>query len=204
MVGDDDSRKIPDDDAWRLFAAVPVGEDVKRAVGALQRRLRHLDASVRWVDPSLVHLTIKFFGNVRRSHVPRLSEGLASAAAAGQFAALATSSVSGFPSPERARVIWVGVTGEIAAVTQLADAVRDATAEWPADGKFAPHLTVGRARQRGARVSVADVRDRLPFSPVTFAADRVQLIRSVLGPGGPRYTTVGEWRLSESVPFEHT
>ena len=44
----------------RLFVAVQLSPDVKRALTQLQNRLREAGVSARYVDPDNLHLTLAF------------------------------------------------------------------------------------------------------------------------------------------------
>ena len=53
-------------DSARLFIALAVPEEVKDRLGMVQKELsEQLHANeIRWVRPELIHLTLKFLGNV--------------------------------------------------------------------------------------------------------------------------------------------
>jgi RNA 2',3'-cyclic 3'-phosphodiesterase len=99
-----------------------------------------------------------------------------------------------FGSRRRPQVAWVGLDGDVPALTDLADRLsaaarrlRLAVDERP----FRPHLTVGRWRPGGP--ADGDLPDRLagyrgPAWPVT----EVRLMESFLGPK-PRHEAVASW-----------
>ena len=115
--------------------------------------------------------------------------------------------VGAFPSVDAPRVLWLGVRGDEDGLLALQRAVRDAVRGVEgvvADRKpFHPHLTLGRVRvgrrdTAGAggnrrRARAANRSSRAAAWPVR----EVALIRSVLGPGGSRYTALGRFPLRD-------
>ncbi len=155
---------------------------------------------VRWSRPEGLHLTLHFFGEVPEEERARVTAALAAgvAAAPGSFD-LALEGLGAFPSPARARVIWVGVAGAGAArLARLSAAVERALAAFgfEADSRpFHAHLTLGRvegAPPRGLRAAIEAGAGR-PLG--AFRVEALTLYRSDRSPGGSRYTPLETWRL---------
>ena len=100
-----------------------------------------------------------------------------------------------FPNARRARVLWIGMLQGAEPMRLLASTLDEALARHrfePADESFEPHLTVGRVRAPG------DWTARLVDAPTVetrFQVERMQLVNSVLAPGGSKYETVAEAEL---------
>ena len=185
---------------WRLFAALPVSDAVRSTMGVVIDSLRPYGWPMKWVDPSLAHLTVRFYGNVGRDQISSLSQRLAAVASEAFPAQVSTSATGAFPSASRPRVIWIGLDGDVEAIGAVAAAVATATAHIgePDTKPFKPHITIGRLRQGGKPPSdFAAAVNALHLEPVDFSIDRLQLIRSVLSPAGPTYTVIGEWPLGQ-------
>src|SRR3990172_991658 len=98
----------------RTFIAVELPAEVKDGLAALEGRLKcgH-EASVKWVQPAGIHVTLKFLGNVNADVIPQLGEAVERATEGiGPFR-LGIDGLGVFPNPRQTRVIWVGVEGEI-------------------------------------------------------------------------------------------
>lgn len=192
---------------WRLFAAVPVTDEVQEAIARVQRGLATRGWPVRWVKPELTHITVKFFGDTEVGGVGELRRRLAIVAGRARSTTLETSGIGAFPSVARPRVIWVGLAGAVKHLERLAedvDAVSGGTRASPGDKPFRAHITLGRVRDDARRID--DFQEALRdygSPPLDVPIDRLQLVRSVLGPGGPTYTTVAEWPLGRPEPDEH-
>lgn len=131
----------------RLFVALNVPASERLRVHEAAGPLRDRGLPVRWVDPELYHLTLKFLGEVRPDHVERIDEVLARVARGTPPFDLNLSVFGAFPSVRRPRVLWVGVEP-----TPVLRCLKH-DVEWALSGigferetrAFHPHLTLGRA-----------------------------------------------------------
>lgn len=183
---------------WRVFVAVPVDDAVRAIMRDVVGELAPRGWPVKWVRPELAHLTMKFYGDIETDRLPDLAARLADVATAAQPLTVRTTGIGAFPTERRPRVLWLGLTGDIEPLAALARRVEAASAGFgrPEDRPFAPHITLGRLRDGAPAPSdFAAAASALRPAPVTLAVDRLQLVRSVLGPGGPTYTVIGEWPL---------
>jgi RNA 2',3'-cyclic 3'-phosphodiesterase len=95
-----------------------------------------------------------------------------------------------FPRPDRARVVWIGVSDPSDRLARLAGLLEQAarTANLPPEDRpFRPHLTLVRVREP---VPVRRILDRLPEIDIPLPVDQFVLFRSMLGGGAPRYEPV--------------
>jgi 2'-5' RNA ligase len=191
-TGQDRARVRPE--RWRTFVAVPLSEDVHRALGALRRSMpRRASDLVRWLEPSSIHLTLHFLGSIDPDQVGQISEGLGEAAARSGRFTLKLDGPGGFPSLRRPRVLWVGLSGETNRLKQLHGRVEGAVLKAgfdPEERGFQPHLTVGRIQERaprGADWQAGEAFGRLNPFAADFEASRVVLFRSHLHSTGARY-----------------
>ncbi|MFT3914101.1 MAG: RNA 2',3'-cyclic phosphodiesterase [Anaeromyxobacteraceae bacterium] len=179
----------------RLFVALrppaPVLEAAAARVAALRGAAGPAAADVRWVAPGNVHLTLRFLGGVPAGRVPDVEAAVRGAAAAAARFTLALGGPGAFPSARRPRVLWLGVGGEVAALSALAADLGRHLAPLgfpPEERAFSPHLTVGRARDpRGAPRLAGALAGADGAAPVPWAVDFIALVESHLSPAGPRY-----------------
>ena len=190
-------------DLWRLFIAVPLPDGVRDLMVDAQAGLRSGDWPVKWVEPELAHVTLKFLGNVETSRIAGIEQALDPVMSGYQAIGVATGALGAFPTATRPRVFWLGLYGNLKPLERLAGDVDRAMAGIgfePESRPFRPHITLGRLRKEARppadfeRVAAAI---RLPRLDVRF--DRVELVRSVLGRQGPAYTTLQQWPLGSTV-----
>ncbi len=191
-------------DIIRAFIAVPLPLSLLEELARLQRELERQipPRSVRWVQPGSIHLTFKFLGDTSVERLPELEQALKAVARNAPICAFTVGGLGCFPNPHRPRVVWVGVeepTGRLAAVQ---DAVEEAMAPFgyePEGRGFEPHLTLGRVGRKASRGDAARVGQVVASTEVgqlaEVAADRFELIHSVLRPTGAEYTVLAEFPL---------
>lgn len=184
----------------RLFLALEANDAVQEAVAAAQRTLRRRgDLPVRWTNPGQSHLTLQFFGNVVAEHLPALAEAVQPAVAPFAPLLLREGALGAFPDTDAPRVLWLGLRGDVPELRAMQHALAAAVATVAgvvADRKpFNAHLTLGRVesgrRDTGGVRAVAEAIARpVAVPPVAWPIGHVALVRSVLGAGGSRYTTL--------------
>ncbi len=194
----------------RLFAALPVSREVREALAEKVGRIGFKGDGVRWVDPSLWHVTLRFLGEVPRGELYRVTGALEEATNGVAPFTWECRGLGGFPDLNRPRVLWAGVDLGRNEMVELAERLERALAQagFPGEGRpFHPHLTLGRAAgsargRRGRlpapmakRVLEAFLREEATlFGKVR--AGKVLLVESRLQPGGPVYREVASWVLS--------
>jgi 2'-5' RNA ligase len=188
----------------RAFIAVALPDALLRQLAGLQHRLeeRVPQRSVRWVRPEGVHLTLKFLGDTPTEKLPGIEQALAVVARNAPACAFTVGEVGCFPNTRRPRVVWVGVqepTGRLAALQDAIEEVMVPFGYEPEGRGFTPHLTLGRVRRKISRGDAARVGEVVAATEVgqlaEVAADRFELIRSVLKSSGAEYTTLEEFHL---------
>jgi 2'-5' RNA ligase len=137
---------------------------------------------------SQLHFTLAFLGEQPESSLA-LAEEAAAAIHAPAFD-LAIGGTGAFPSLQRPRVLWLGVTEGAEEISSLAEQLRSALRErgFALDDKpFRPHLTIARVKDRGA----AKALQRIPPGELArMRANEICLMQSVLGKGGAKHTVL--------------
>ncbi|MBI4521101.1 MAG: RNA 2',3'-cyclic phosphodiesterase [Gemmatimonadetes bacterium] len=184
----------------RLFIAVNLPKKEKMRIHRAARPLREAGYPVRWVPPDLVHITLKFLGEILADYQESIMQSLRRVAEKTYDFELELSGFGGFPTLRRPRVIWAGVDPTPA----LRCLKQDLEWEFSALGfereprAFQPHITLGRA-ERDATVGQFRRLDELA-SEATYSAKigvhRIDLMRSQLAASGSTYTLVESARLA--------
>lgn len=186
-------------EAWRLFIALPFSKSAREVIRDAQSQLTQHNWPVKWVDPELAHVTLKFLGNVGSDLVPVIGSEISGVAGLHRATEAIIEGVGAFPTPERARVFWLGLSGAGIWLESLAGDIDGAMSRIGFTRETRPfraHITLGRVR-RGKDIppEAAGVIKHLDVARGTLPLDRVQLVRSVLSSTGPSYTVLNEWRL---------
>jgi 2'-5' RNA ligase len=103
----------------------------------------------RWVSKDNYHITLKYLGETREQEISRLFDALDRISGRlGPFS-LSTGALGVFGGQNncsRARVLWLDVKGDVAALTKLKDGIERETTTLghSRDGRFSPHITLAR------------------------------------------------------------
>ena len=179
----------------RCFVAVDVSERAREQVGRLLGALRPSVPGVRWVRPDRMHLTLVFLGEVDDRFVDRARQALEGATSGAAPFRARLGGLGAFPSPGRARVVWVGMKegrDALCGLQQRVESALEGAGYRPERRPFSPHLTLGRLRTPGDVAPACAV----DFTSDGFNIDRVVMYRSVLAPEGPEYTRLAEFPLA--------
>ncbi len=173
----------------RLFAAVPLAEPARSEVARLLGALRAEQWPVRWVSDELIHITLKFFGEVPEERLDVIAEALRLASTGAQPMTLTLAGVGAFPTERRPRVLWAGIGAHagLAALRERIENAADAIGFAREGVPFEPHVTLGRMREGQRLPPDAFQSPACAIKPLSFRADCVALYESVLTPAGPRY-----------------
>jgi len=183
-------------EAIRSFVAVSISDGARRQIAELLGRLRREPhPAVRWVKPELMHLTLAFLGEVSQDFIESAKLRLSEVALRHRPFTAQLRGLGAFPSPTRARIVWVGTEkgrNEVCALERDVVTALCSVGFQPERRPFSPHLTIGRLRvPEDVGWAVA-----LPFESEPFMVERLSLFRSVLGPAGPTYSLLAEFPLS--------
>lgn len=176
----------------RLFVAMDIPEETRRALGALIERLRAIRSGARWVRVEGMHLTLKFIGEV----APEKSEAIQTALADVRSAAAVEMKFRGvgfFPNAKHPRVFWAGMeaTPNLAEIAAEIEKRLEPLGIGREQRAFKPHLTLARFN---SEQGLAELRNEIERAGVIeFGASssaEFHLYESKLKPSGAEYRKV--------------
>ena len=183
----------------RLFIAIEIPGEIKQKMADVQRRLRDTAVDAGWTRPEGIHLTLKFLGEITESKVPDIMGTLTRALGGTGGFRLEIERVGTFPSPKNARVVWVGVSGDVERLMNLQTAVEDAMAELGMerdDRLFTPHLTLGRIKYLRSKEKWLNILEEIKNIKLAgFDVKAVALMMSELRRTGAVYSEMGRIEL---------
>jgi 2'-5' RNA ligase len=180
----------------RVFIAVEIPLSIRQAIQEQTESLRAAlgGGLVRWVPVENMHLTLKFIGDISPANVDMLAQMLTAEAQTCPPFSMEVRGLGSFPTPRRARVIWIGIHAP-AALASLQRGIEAAVTRLGYEAEtrpFSPHLTLGRVRQQVSASDQQKVRAALEQTSVgalgTAEVTAVHLFKSDLKPSGAEYT----------------
>ncbi len=171
----------------RAFIALEIPEEVKKEIEKIQKDLEKGGIQARWVKPKLSHLTLAFLGSITPDKAKLVETVLEEAARQVKPANLSLQKIGCFPSPARARIIFVDLGGELGKLNALALKIRKGLKKERVyfDKKpFVSHITLGRIRKKK---NLSQSISKTKVKKVKFVARRISLTQSTLTGGRPVY-----------------
>lgn len=180
----------------RLFIAIDISDEMRAAIDVYVKQLKEVRADgVRWEKVEKIHLTLKFLGDTAIEKIPEIESALAELAAGHDGFDLTIERTGLFPTPQKARVLWIGVRSNEALNALHADIEnRLSGLGLPKENRrFDPHLTIARIRDaRQARPAI-DQHLASDFKPIRSAVSEIVLYESKLLKSGSIYTAVNKF-----------
>ncbi len=143
---------------------------------------------IKLVEPELVHITLKFLGDINESNVEPIAFAL-SGVDCKPFEAKVTG-VGIFPKPAYIKVIWLGAEGNFETLHNEVERLLQPF-NFEKDHKFLPHATLARVKQlREKSLLLEKIRKLEHIELGSMMVEKISLKKSTLRPQGPIYETL--------------
>lgn len=172
----------------RAFLAVPLPDELKTSLAALQKNLAKRIFDVRWSRPENLHLTLRFFGETEQETLERVRVSMLSVKRGFSPFKLTVKGLGFFPNQARPRVVWLGLTPaeRLRQLHALCEDSLRAVGIAPEGRPFVPHLTLGRLRSSGGSLTgIVSEFEQAVIGEVWV--DQLVLYQSRLHPGGAEH-----------------
>lgn len=181
----------------RTFIAVELPDPMKKAVEALQHEIDF--KGLKLVEPDLVHVTLKFLGDIPEAQVEPIAKALSRINCAPFSARIA--GVGVFPNPSYLKVVWLGAHGNFDHLhTEVESALKNLGFK-PDRGKFTGHATLARVKylDENTKTQLAGALAKLQDIDLgEYRVDTIAFKKSTLTPKGPIYENIREISLRSS------
>jgi 2'-5' RNA ligase len=182
----------------RCFIALEMPIEIQIKLGDIIGQLKKTGADVKWVDPSNIHLTLKFLGEIPESAVLRAGLGLNTLK--GKFKTIHSGlgGLGAFPSLDRPKVIWAGLSQGAEEIKEIYREVERLTADISEEEKgreFSPHLTLGRVRSNKNIQQLKEAIKKADIPKNDIRITRLALMKSTLTREGAIYSVLNEAEL---------
>ena len=179
----------------RSFIAFDMKNDaVLNRIAVAQKLLIQTNADLKLVEPSNIHITLRFLGGSSAEMVEKVYAVMKKV----KFIPFNVQiyGLGVFPTLNYPRVVWAGITygaEELKSIfSQLEPGIQELGFAPDANG-FNPHLTIARVRSGANKQRLVDiVTKHSDFDFGSIKADCLRLKKSQLSPKGPIYSTLKE------------
>ncbi len=185
----------------RLFTAIKIfpGTKLKEALDDFRSELEY--ENIKWVHPSNIHITLKFFGDTSQKDVPLIIENLTRASGRSKAFQLSVKGCGTFGSARFPRVIWLGLVHN-AEIINLYNNINKNLSDVgyePDKRGFSPHLTIGRVKHIKDLYTLDALISK--YSDEVFMTCDVKefhLFQSILHRDGPQYHILNTFNLQDA------
>ncbi|MHB8163458.1 MAG: RNA 2',3'-cyclic phosphodiesterase [Methanoregula sp.] len=169
----------------RVFVALELSLEIREQLAAAQEVLRGCRARLTFVEPALIHITVKFLGEVTEQKIPAIMDALRTIQIA-PF--LVTTRKVTLNNPSRPHTVWCTIDdgGGSERVFQRVEEALLPLGFARETRRFTPHATVARVKSPDpslfAAISQLDTRE---YGSCSITG--LKLKKSTLTPQGPVY-----------------
>lgn len=180
----------------RAFVAIDLPPVFQSNLESVIRQLRDQlpSVAIRWVPVKNIHLTLKFLGDTPQQKISLLEKNLKEEAARHHPFDLALGQAGAFPSVNKPRVIWVGLSAaeDLKLLAHGIERQAGLLGWTPEERPFSPHLTLGRVGRDLPAAQLRRIGEALQSIRVepssAYRVTDFHLYRSDLQPAGAVYT----------------
>lgn len=180
----------------RTFIAIDFDAAVKKQLAALVGRLKTRCPKLKWVEPSQMHLTIKFLGEIGDQQVVSVATALGGLASECQPFDITVEELGCFPPSGGVDVVWVGIKepgGQLAGCQARCEDLMEGLGFARERRRFSPHLTLARNRNPAGGVQIrAVLKEQGPVHAGAQTVTGLTFYQSTLTPRGPIYNVLSK------------
>lgn len=173
----------------RTFIAVELDPSFREKILQIQDRFSEFD--LKFVNPEIVHITLKFLGGINESKVCSVAAALDSIMCEPFEAKI--EGIGVFPKPSNPKVLWLGATGNFETLHDDVETLLKPFKFKEDERAFTAHATLARVKflnkgQKSAFINVLNELKNIELG--SMQVNKVLLKKSTLTPDGPIYETL--------------
>jgi len=183
----------------RVFIAIELSEEVKKGIAQVQSEMMGSTNKVKWVEPSSMHVTLKFLGEVEDKRLNNIFDATDNVAAEFIPFQVEIKGTGAFPSIGRPKVLWVGIDQGSNELIRIVNKLEEKlfSCGFPREKKkWTPHITLGRVKQLKDKEFIRKVIDREKQTQGgKMQVKYITVMQSRLTPQGAIYTPLKRFPL---------
>lgn len=184
----------------RVFVAINLPNEVKRALGGYETKLNDLPA--KWTKQNNLHITLIFLGDVTDQELGEVCMVAKEVVKNHQPIDIAITK-TGYGPDEKIppKMVWASgeKSNELSALkNDLENALLDKVSFIPEHRGFTPHITLARVNAMEWRAINPEERPEVnEVLDLVFTAESIEVMESEMKKGGPEYTIIESFQLGE-------
>jgi len=179
----------------RSFIAIDIPQSIKNIIARVQSDFKESGADVKWVNPELIHLTLKFLGNIKEEQIDEIKKSMIKSVKGITPFFMTLRDIGVFPNIRYPRVIWMGLEDKTERLLILQKNIEEnlnILGFTPEERKFSPHLTIGRLKSLKGKSRLANMIHAKKDMNIdgSISVNKINLIKSELRVTGPIYSVL--------------
>lgn len=182
----------------RTFIAISLPDDVKTNIVRVMETMKKVESNVRWVQPSSLHLTLKFLGNIETTKIKDVTSCLEEVSKKYKPFSFSLNGLGVFPNEVKPRVFWIGVKQGKEILEKMQQDIEERLWEKgfaKEERPFSPHLTVGRVANTSGGERLGAILGNIHFEEQFVSVNELLLMKSDLKPSGAVYSRIAGFKL---------
>lgn len=185
----------------RIFIAAELPDTTKEEIAHIQSSIMDTSNRIRWVNPSSMHITLKFLGELENHALNNVFEITQKIAHASRPFWVELKGLGVFPGIINARVLWVGIEQGALELGEIASELEKNFWEngiVKTKEKWVAHITLGRIKQMKNIQSIKELVNKgKDTSCGKLKIEKITVIQSQLSPRGAMYTPLKNFSLQK-------
>ena len=175
----------------RTFIAVELPERFIPEIEKIETLLKTF--GVKLVEPKLVHITMKFLGDVHEDKIEPIASALSQIECRSFTADI--KDVGVFPKMSYIKVVWLGAHGDFDTLHKEIERVLSPL-KFEKEHNFTPHATLARVKDLREKAELIEKIKKIQAIDLgTINVESISLKKSTLTPAGPIYETLRKIKL---------
>jgi len=171
------------------FISINLPKEVQDELARAQEKIKDPDVKMITVNPSKIHLTLKFLGEITENRVEKVSLLMKEMKFKKFKAKLIRVGV--FPNPNFIKVVWVGLDPREEFV-KINKSLNESLSKirFKHSKLFEPHATLARVKSLKDKTKYFEKIHQVKIKPIEFTVDKIHLMKSIPSEKGHIYEDI--------------
>lgn len=187
----------------RVFFAVSLSQEIQNTIDKFNNEtIFPAFNNIKKVYKDNLHITLKFIGDIEESIVGQMHKKIMQQTLKNSSFSMEIQGVGVFPSPQKARIMWIGLRNNIDKITTIYNDINNILNElkipFKDEKSFHPHITIGRFKESPLYSKTNEI--LIKYKDTRFGIiniNSITLFKSTLTSEKPIYTSLFDSKLKD-------
>ncbi len=182
----------------RVFIGIPIPNEIIKYINELQREFKKCECIAKWVNPSNIHITLKFLGETEEKNIPLIKDIIKGVCINSFVIEIILKRFGFFPNGKNPRVFFIATDKE-ETLKKMAYALEEKLEPlgFEREYRFKSHITLARIKSKKNIDCLIKKTYHINLNK-HLILDSVILYKSILTPKGPIYEEIFKQKLRKN------